>query len=252
MAPRHERDLPTSKMNAWFPHTKNPVIISAPMLGPANGTLAAAVSRAGGLGMVPGGFDFTPGGPQLAQLAAELTTAREALGLADRPLTPLPIGVGFILFDASAAHFVETAIPLLQEHSPQAVWLFAPPPPAPAQEGLTRRIIDALHESGFIVFFQVGTVAAARQAARDGADVLVAQGADAGGHQFAHGGAGVVSLVPEVVSMLEREFAGREAPLVVAAGGIVDGRGVAAALALGAEAAVMGTRVKEGTLPLPT
>ncbi len=93
--------------------------------------------------------------------------------------------------------------------------------------------------------------------------MLVCQGVDAGGHQFSYGqgGAGVVTLVPEVGDMLTKEFAG-EAVGIVAAGGIVDGRGVAAALVLGeflsftsdllgdsnlwglgADAVVMGTRV---------
>ncbi len=99
-------------------------------------------------------------------------------------------------------------------------------------------------------------MAAAREAARLGADVVVAQGSDAGGHQFA-GNAGVVSLVPEIVDMLRAEFSSTTAssssssgkdgdggpPVVWAAGGIADGRGVAAALALGAEGAVLGTRV---------
>jgi nitronate monooxygenase len=98
---------------------------------------------------------------------------------------------------------------------------------------VVRRVVAALKEEGFVVMFQVGTVASARQAVRDGADVLVVQGCDAGGHQFA-GGAGVVSLVPEVVDMLEGEEEGGSGKVVVvAAGGIVDGRGVAAALALG-------------------
>ncbi|KAK0733279.1 FMN-dependent 2-nitropropane dioxygenase [Lasiosphaeria miniovina] len=225
-------------LKEWFPKAQSPFIISAPMLGVANGSLAAEVSKAGGIGMVPGGLDFNPGSAQLVALGAELTKAREILGLVDQPREPLPVGVGFILCHESLTQFEETALPILKEHLPRAVWLFAPP--ADAEDGLVRGIIAALHASGFVVIFQVGNVAAARQAALDGADVIVAQGIDAGGHQFVRG-SGVVTLVPEVMSMLEDEFSDREIVLV-AAGGIVDGRSVAAALALGAEAAVMGTK----------
>ncbi|PHH70201.1 hypothetical protein CDD83_5499 [Cordyceps sp. RAO-2017] len=95
------------------------------------------------------------------------------------------------------------------------------------------------------VFVQVGNVAAAREAARDGADVLVCQGVDAGGHQFRRG-AGVVALVPEVRALLDDEFAARRVPLL-AAGGVVDDKGVAAVMALGAEGVVMGTRFTVAT-----
>lgn len=218
-------------LSALFPAASRPLIISAPMLGVSTGRLAAAVSSAGGLGFVAGGADLTPGSAQLRSLSSELATARSALGLADYPLTPAPVGVGFILCHPSASRFEEAALPLLIEHSPQAVWLFAPGPDPEGGEALQAGIVAALKHAGFTVFVQVGTVDAARRAARDGADVIVAQGVDAGGHQYARG-AGVVSLVPEVRTMLDEEFAGREIALV-AAGGIVDGRGVAAALALG-------------------
>lgn len=202
------------------------------MYGISTGALAASVSQAGGLGFVPGGYDFTPGSPQLSALSKELRSARKALRLEDAPLTPAPVGVGFILCHPSAAaHFVDTAVPLLVEHSPQAVWLFAPEPDPEGGRETQARIVEALKRAGFTVFVQVGSVQAARGAVTDGADVVVAQGVDAGGHQFARG-AGVVSLVPEVRSMLEEDFAERVVGLV-AAGGIVDGKGVAAALALG-------------------
>ncbi|KAK5661661.1 hypothetical protein OQA88_9761 [Cercophora sp. LCS_1] len=225
-----------SKLTTTFPSALRPIIISAPMLGVANGTLAAHVSLAGGIGFIPYGFDFTPSSPFLPTLKTELTKAREILQV-PAP-APLPVGVGLILTHPSLFHFFDTLLPVLVEHNPVAVWLFAPDPEGEA--GLIRRMVDALHKQGMLVFFQVGTVEKARQAVLDGADVVVAQGVDAGGHQFARG-AGVVSLVPEVVEMVGREFAGTDV-VVAAAGGIADGRGVAGVLGLGAEAAVLGTR----------
>ncbi|KAK4240191.1 hypothetical protein C8A03DRAFT_42232 [Achaetomium macrosporum] len=138
----------------------HPIIISAPMLGTSNGTLTAEVSKAGGIG----------------------------------------IGVGFILCDPShsfSSHFLSNALPLLREHRPAvaAVWLFAPLPEDIAS-GAVREVISALKQEGFVVMFQVGTVASARQAVRDGADILIVQWVDAGGHQFA-GGAGVFIAAEE-------------------------------------------------------
>lgn len=189
--------------------------------------------------MVPGGYDFTPGSAQLATLDAELATARRILGSADAAVAP--VGVGFILTHESVApHFAAAVAAIVARRRPAAIWLFAPRPDdgdgnGPGQAGLTK----AVREAGAAarppyevrVLVQVGTVAAARRAAREGADVIVAQGVDAGGHQFA-AGSGVVGLVPEVRDMLDAEFAGCDIGLV-AAGGIADGRGVAAALALG-------------------
>ena len=227
MAPEQPR--PRNKLQEFFPNVKLPVIISPPMLAVSNGHLAAQVSKAGGFGLVPGGYDMTPGSAQLRSADEELGRAREALGLADMTLTPAPVGVGFVTCHESAARFRETALPILERHLPQAVWLFAPDPAAGqrAHPG----IIEALHDRGIKVFVQVGTVAAAREAAADGADIIVAQGADAGGHQFA-AGAGVISLVPEVRAMLDEEFAGKDIALV-AAGGIADANAVVAAIALG-------------------
>ncbi|KAK0616260.1 hypothetical protein B0T14DRAFT_243358 [Immersiella caudata] len=231
--------MATNKLQAWFPTAKAPIIISAPMLGAANATLAAAVSQAGGIGMIPGGLDFSSSSPHLVTLRASLLTAREHLSLP--PSEPLPLGVGFLLFHPSLSKFVETTLPILTEHKVKAVFFFAPTPSTNGEDGgIIKDITSALHDQNIVVFFQVGNVAAARKAVQDGADVVVAQGVDAGGHQFV-AGSGVVSLVPEVVDMVGREFPGREVS-IVAAGGIVDGRGVAAGLALGADGVVLGTR----------
>ncbi|TLS28453.1 hypothetical protein PpBr36_01900 [Pyricularia pennisetigena] len=234
----------TTLLKKWFPHTEAPVIISAPMLGAATGALAAQVTNAGGLGMIPGGYDVTPGSTQLAELDAELSTARQILGLQDAE-GPLPVGIGFICcHEIVDAHFGGRGVAdLVARHRPAAVWLFAPEPDA-GYEKLVRAVREAAAATAASyevkVFAQVGTVADARRAVSAGVDVVVAQGVDAGGHQFAVG-SGIVGLVPEVRDMVDEEFPGRDVA-VVAAGGIADGRGVAAALALGAEGAVMGTR----------
>lgn len=185
-------------------------------------------------------FDLSPTSPQLDKLDADLCEARTLLGDAAAAAdSPLRVGVSIITGHSSVSNFEATTLPILAKHRPAAVWLFAPaedtdPNPHGAIIAAVRQELD-----GVRIFVQVGNVAAAREAARDGADVLVCQGVDAGGHQFTRG-AGVVSLVPEVRAMLaaaaaeeeDEEFRGRGVA-VLAAGGIADEKGVAAALALG-------------------
>ncbi|KAI1773633.1 FMN-dependent 2-nitropropane dioxygenase [Hypoxylon cercidicola] len=235
-----------SRMKSWFPTTSYPLIVSAPMDFVTNPRLAAEVTKAGGLGFIQGGRDFSPESPVLKKLDDQLTQAREHLGLekSAEGSNPLPIGVGFVTYAASTKHFGETTVPILRRHQPTAVWLFAPSPAAP---DTIRDVIKSLKSDGWSpkVVVQVGSVAAAREAAKHGADIIVAQGIDAGGHQWASG-AGVVSLVPEIGDALRNEFPDKEVA-VWAAGGIADGRGVAASLALGAEGAVLGTRYMVAT-----
>lgn len=104
---------------------------------------------------------------------------------------------------------------------------------------------------GTKVWVQIGSVGEAVEVVRSGAapDVLVVQGTDAGGHGLVKG-AGVVSLVPEVVDRLGGEDGGggggggsQVDPIIIAAGGIADSRGLLAALALGASGVVLGTRL---------
>ncbi|OAA60731.1 Aldolase-type TIM barrel [Cordyceps fumosorosea ARSEF 2679] len=232
-----------SKLQEWFPWTTAPVIINAPMIGVACPKLAAEVSKAGGIGLISCLVNVSEGSPELTKAHDDLAAVRQLLEptYPASPYHPLPAGMGCITGHESVSQFVETVVPIIAAQKPAALWLFAP-------DGNIRphgRIIAAVREllpaeGRPRVFVQVGTVAAAREAVADGADVVVCQGVDAGGHQFRRG-AGVVSLVPEVRRMLAEEFAGREVALV-AAGGIVDGKGVAAALALGADGVVMGTR----------
>ena len=93
-------------------------------------------------------------------------------------------------------------------------------------------LVARIHDAGAKAMMQVTTVAQARQAAERGIDIIVAQGSDGGGYI---GAIGTMALVPQVVDAV------RPLP-VLAAGGIADGRGLAAALALGADGANVGTR----------
>jgi NAD(P)H-dependent flavin oxidoreductase YrpB (nitropropane dioxygenase family) len=170
--------------------------------GPA---LVAAVSNAGGLGILQ------------AQLSPPPLLRQEIRCL--RGLTDKPFAVNFIL------HFPceEQVTVCLEEQVPILSFFWGDP----------SSYIGPAHAAGAKVFHQVGSVTAAQQAASTGVDVIIAQGVEAGGHIA--GEVTTMALVPRVVDTV--------APtLVVAAGGIADARGLVAALALGAEAVVLGTR----------
>src|SRR4051794_842274 len=180
-------------------------ILLAPMGSAAGGKLAAAVTHAGGLGMLGSGYASE------AAIRKELVEAGNAR-----------VGIGFILW---ALDNNPRALDVALEARPAAVMLsFGDPTP------YTGRIKAA----GARIVCQVQTLEQARQAAEAGADIIIAQGRDAGGHSGTT--RGTIGLVPAVVDAV--------APIpVVAAGGIADGRGLAAALTLGAAGVSMGTRV---------
>jgi nitronate monooxygenase len=181
-------------------------ILLAPMDLVSDAKLTAAVSAAGGLGILGGGY-------------GEETWLRTQLdALADRRER---FGVGFITWSlAKQPRLLDMAL----EHRPAAVMLsFADP----------ADFVPRIHDAGALAICQAQTVASARQALAAGADVLVAQGTEGGGHG---GGRGLITLVPELF-----DLAGGSVP-VVAAGGIADGRGLAAALMLGADGVLVGTR----------
>jgi nitronate monooxygenase len=184
---------------------RHPIAL-APLGLTAGGALAAAVSNAGGLGLLGGG----PG--DLAWLDRELPI------LAER--TSQPWGVGFQSWAVDVST-VEHAL----AHGPRAMMLsFGDPTP----------FVPAIRRAGVPLILQVTDVTEARQAVALGADVIVAQGTEAGGHGARHGRS-TLPFVPVVVDLA--------APIpVLAAGGIADGRGLAAALALGAAGALIGTR----------
>ena len=138
---------------------------------------------------------------------------------------------------------LDASLPLLQRYRPAAVWLFAPRTISNLVEWTqkTREVTENATE----IWVQVGSIEEAVNVCRAcKPHVLVVRGIDAGGHGLNHG-AGVISLLPEVSDALYGlvklgELA--EMLILIAAGRIAEGRGVAATLALGAEGVVMGTR----------
>jgi nitronate monooxygenase len=182
--------------------TEYPILL-APMDLVASGRLASAVSEAGGLGLIGGGYGDAE---WLEQAFAATGNAR--------------VGCGFIT--CSLAKKPEL-LDLVLRHRPVAVMLSFGDPSL-----FAARIKDA----GAKLICQVQSLAQAKAAGAAGADILVAQGTEAGGHGAVRS---TLTLVPEIVDSLP------EVP-VVAAGGIADGRGLAAVMMLGAEGALMGTR----------
>jgi len=184
-------------------------IILAPMGGVSGGHLAATVSNAGGLGLVGGGY----GDP--AWLRAELSRVNEE--------TRRPWGVGLITWSVD-----RSVVDLALGYRPAAFMLsFGDPRPYAAP----------IKSAGSKLICQVQGLKEARLALEAGADIIVAQGTEAGGHG---GHRATLPLVPAVVDAV--------APTpVVAAGGIADGRGLAGALMLGAEGALIGTRFYAST-----
>jgi nitronate monooxygenase len=181
-------------------------IVSAPMGGAAGGALAAAVSTAGGFGMLGGGN----GHPKWLEPELEVLAGS----------TSEPWGVGLLSWAVDPG-----TVERVLEHHPAAVLL---------SFGTTAALTEPVRRSAATLILQVTSMNEAREAMDLGADVIVAQGTEAGGHG-ARRGRSTLPFVPAVADLV--------APVpVLAAGGIADGRGLAAALVLGASGAVIGSR----------
>jgi nitronate monooxygenase/enoyl-[acyl-carrier protein] reductase II len=184
-------------------------IILAPMGSATSAEFAAAVSNAGGLGSI------ATLGRESGAVLRDLETIRD--------LTDRPFAVNHVAPSVDEAVFAET----LRQRP--AVVSFA--------LGQPGELVDMAHAAGAKTMLQVTTVAQAVAGVEQGVDVIIAQGGEAGGYG---GFISTMVLVPQVVDAV--------APVpVVAAGGIFDGRGLAAALALGAVGVNMGTRFLAST-----
>lgn len=179
-------------------------ILLAPMDKVSGGALAAAVTAAGGLGLIGGGYG------DAAWLEAQFAEAKNQ-----------PVGVGFITWALAQK---PELLDLCLARKPRAM-IFA--------FGDATAFIRKCRDADVPTIWQVHRVEQARQALAAGADVIVVQGQEAGGHGMDRG---LTTLLPAV-----RDAAGGD-QIVVAAGGIGDGRGLAGALMLGADGIMMGTR----------
>lgn len=174
----------------------------------AGGALAAAVSRAGGLGLIGGGYGD-----------AEWIDEQFEQARGER------VGVGFITWSVAQK---PTVVRAALQRKPAAVMLSFGDPMTLAAD---------VHASGAVLICQCQNLTHVRAALDAQANIVVAQGTEAGGHGADRG---TFTLVPEVADMLALTSPDT---LLVAAGGVADGRGLAAALALGADGVLIGTRL---------
>jgi len=201
----------------------NTPIALAPMALASGGALAAACARAGALGLLGGGYG------ELAWLQTQHALALQLLQ--DDTAALKRLGCGFITWkmdvDASALDWL-----LDQQHTPAALMLsFGDPRPYAAR----------IAKRGVPLICQIQRLEQLPLCLEAGAAVIVAQGAEAGGHGM-NGlqGRATFSLVPELADALAAQS---PSTLLLAAGGIADGRGLAAARMLGADGVLMGTRL---------
>lgn len=208
---------------------KHPVMLAG-MNGVSTSELAAAVSNAGGIGSI-GGLTMSP-----KTLRQEIMWLKDALQ--DKSL---PFGVDLAIpqiggsarktnHDYTHGHLPELIDIIVEEETRLFICAVGVPP---------RWAVEKLHAGGVVIANMVGSVRNAQKALEAGVDILIAQGSEGGGHT---GDIGTFPLVPQVVDTCKGRV-GFFGPIVtVAAGGIFDGRGLAGALALGADGVWVGTR----------
>ena len=193
-------------------------ILLAPMAEVSGGRLAAAVTAAGGLGLIGGGYG------DAGWLQRQFDEAQGA-----------GVGVGFITW--SLARNPELLDAALARQPATIMLSFGDP----------MEFADRIHAANVPLTVQVQTLEQARRALDAGAEVIVAQGGEAGGHGM--NSRSTFTFVPEIVDLVAKHS---PSTLVVAAGGVADGRGLAAALALGADGVLVGTRLSTSTEALVT
>src|SRR4051812_21905435 len=210
-SPERKRQGRTQRVNPDVLGAEKPIVL-APMGFVSGGALAAAVSQAGGFGLIGAGYGD---GDWIRR------EFQQAAGAA--------VGVGFITWSlAKQPQLLDLAL----GYQPRAVML---------SFGDPRPYADRIRASGAALICQVQRLEQVAPALEGGAEVIVAQGGEAGGHgaNVLHSRA-VMSFVPEIADLLAQRSPGT---LLLAAGGIADGRGIAASLLLGADGVLVGSRL---------
>ncbi|KAL5121952.1 hypothetical protein ACEQ8H_000168 [Pleosporales sp. CAS-2024a] len=226
----------TQKLKEDYPWIQTPLVVGAPMRLIALADMAVEISKAGGIGFIGAGTDVS----DVRSHLDKATHLVESSSLATTTTAnTLPLGIGFINWGAD----LSAAIALIGEYRPAAVWFFAPSSLSSLQTWATQ---TRAASPATKIWVQIGSVHEALDAlASIQPDVLVVQGSDAGGHGLARS-ASLLTLLPEVDDAVgsgsRASSSSLSGPALVAAGGISDARGAAAALVLGAQGVCMGTR----------
>lgn len=196
-------------------------VVQGPMAWISTAPLVAAVSNAGGLGVL--GVGFAPEGFIREQIAAT------------RSMTDKPFGINTIMIPQNLAHITS----IITDEKPPVVY-------ADTIDGLNselcKKYFDIWHSAGCKIIVKASHIADAKIAADAGCDVIIVKGWEGGGHVTFEA---TTVLVPQACDLLDIP--------VIASGGFADGRGIAAAIAMGAEGFEMGTAfmVAEETLVHP-
>ena len=203
--------------------------MGAPMAGVSGGLLAAETTRAGALGFVAAGHAVN-----VEELDVQIDIFRR-----HAPKNS-PLALGFITH-SSCSDF-KTLDTILQRHKPNYVQFFAPAIVTMQTPTCQKTNIQIAQEHGAKVLVQVGSIADAKEALNSGVDAIIAQGTESGGHGLRRElGCGTFSLAARIAK-LAVELNYRNIP-VLAAGGMTNGHSLAAALALGCDGIVLGTRL---------
>ncbi|RIA88234.1 2-nitropropane dioxygenase [Glomus cerebriforme] len=213
-------------------------IVKAPMARIDDTKLVSEVYLAGGLSFLSTGYK------SYEDLENDLKSIHELLKSHINPTNGLlPIGIAFMTFAldsefSSSPSSSNTLLHLTLSYKPLAIWF---------SFGDFSKYVPIVHSLSphTKIFAQVQTIEQAVHAYQNNADVIVVQGNESGGHGLVNG-ASTLTLVPEAIDTLNQIYSSKDEnlkkPIILAAGGIIDGRGLASILLLGGDGVVMGTR----------